>query len=100
MNEYTRILEYDEKNRLTYRYQSGGGVWGGQSTEIYRYNAADVIVYQERINATMPDYRVVEEFYDNGQQKSLFVYNKDGTLTLKTEWDEAGNVTSSYPTRP
>jgi len=98
-SEYTSVSEYDEKNRLIYHYRCGGEM-RVEITEIYRYNAADVIVYQERINAAMIDYRVVEEFYDNGQQKSLSVYDKDGTLTLKTEWDEAGNVTSSYSTRP
>lgn len=96
IEEETRIEEYDEKNRLTYRYQSGGGVYGGESTEIYRYNSADVVVYQERIIASAHDYRTVEEFYDNGQQKSLSVYNQNGELTLQTTWDVAGNVTSSY----
>lgn len=38
----------------------------------------------------------IEEFYDNGQQKSLSVYNQNGELTLQTTWDVAGNVTSSY----
>ncbi|MBE6620844.1 MAG: hypothetical protein E7625_05740 [Ruminococcaceae bacterium] len=48
-------------------------------------------------NDAMGEYTRIQEFYENGQQKSDSTYDKDGTLVSQTTWDAEGNVTSSQP---
>ncbi len=89
-----RSVEYDEKDRLIYRYDSHEMLNDGLKNEtLYkcRYNSADVIVYREQKGAGMMGH-VIEEFYDSGKIKKYEETKRDGREYMLEEYSESGEV--------